>query len=336
MMYLASIPHRIARGMCPVNGIRDLVHWRTGKDWSNEFLFGLGQGGGFAYLRIKVADPPRQVYWGIASPRQHKYLADLLEADYYELENRSFKRAWSAAREAVVSGTPPVIGPLDMYYLNFYEEIYHQRHIPIHYLLLVGYNAQQALVYDTGHANVQAIPLSELELAWQANVPGLGKRNRLVSLSIPEKIDATEAIICRSIRDECVSMLRPPVSLLGIPAMEKLGREISKWPDKLGKEVADRCLRQVREYLNSPPDIMGNHLTAGRDIYITFLKQASEMAGFDFHNPIDLFTRSMNLVPSLNTAIQQGDLISASGMIEEIASLEKDAYTQLLAVIEPN
>jgi hypothetical protein len=27
------------------------------------------------------------------------------------------------------------------------------------------------------------------------------------------------------------------------------------------------CLLQVREYLNSPPDILGHHLTAGRDIY---------------------------------------------------------------------
>jgi hypothetical protein len=47
--------------MCPVNGIRGLVQWRSGQDWSNEFLWGLGQGGGFAYLRFNAADPPRQV-----------------------------------------------------------------------------------------------------------------------------------------------------------------------------------------------------------------------------------------------------------------------------------
>jgi hypothetical protein len=47
--------------MCPVNGIRDLVQWRSGQDWTNEFLWGLGQGGGFAYLRFNAADPPRQV-----------------------------------------------------------------------------------------------------------------------------------------------------------------------------------------------------------------------------------------------------------------------------------
>jgi hypothetical protein len=68
MEHLISIPHRRAHGLCPVNGIRDLVHWRTGRDWSNEFLHGLGQGGGFDYLRFNFADPPRQVYWGWILP----------------------------------------------------------------------------------------------------------------------------------------------------------------------------------------------------------------------------------------------------------------------------
>ena len=51
--YLA-IPHRPAPGMCPVNGVRDLIHWRTGRNWSSEFVHGLGQGCGFAYLRVNV------------------------------------------------------------------------------------------------------------------------------------------------------------------------------------------------------------------------------------------------------------------------------------------
>jgi hypothetical protein len=43
MGQLLTIPHLQRRGMCPVNGIRDLVHWRSGRDWSNEFVWGLGQ-----------------------------------------------------------------------------------------------------------------------------------------------------------------------------------------------------------------------------------------------------------------------------------------------------
>ncbi len=86
-----TIPHRSKEGMCPDNGISDLVHWRTGQNLSNDFVWGLGQGRGFAHLRFKQADPPRQVYTGIATPRQHRYLAELPGADFTELENRAFK-----------------------------------------------------------------------------------------------------------------------------------------------------------------------------------------------------------------------------------------------------
>ena len=333
MEHLLTIPHRPAHGLCPINGIRDLLQWRTGKDWSNEFLFGLGQGGGFAYLRFNSADPPRQVYWGTASPRQHKYLAELLTARFTELENRSFKYSWEKAREALEIGTPPILGPLDMFYLHFYEEIYHQRHIPIHYLLVVGYDSENAYVHDTGLMEVQTIPLKELELAWDVNVPGLGKRNRLAILNIPQGIASTQTLIRKSISDECKMMLKPPVNMIGIPAMEKLSREIANWPQELGSEIADRCLREVREYLNSPPDLTGDHLTAGRDIYIEFLEQAGVMVGLDFTEAINLFHSTIAKLPIIAKAIQQDNLTDAADGFAFIAQTEKEAYTILFRFI---
>jgi hypothetical protein len=330
---LLTIPHRTAHGLCPINGIRDLIHWRTGNDWSNEFIYGLGLGGGFAYLRFNSADPPRQVYWGTASPRQHKYLAELLKADTTELENRSFKYAWEKAKEAVDTAEPPIIGPLDMFHLHFYEEIYHQRHIPIHYLLLVGYDSDNAYVHDTGLLEIQALPLKELEQAWNVNVPGLGRRNRLVTLNIPHDIGSVRAIIRRSITDESKMMLKPPVSMIGIPAMEKLSREIVNWPQELGRDIANRCLQQVREYLNSPPDLMGDHLTAGRDTYNTFLEQAGEMTGLDFSEAIIRFNSTMAMLPIIAKAIQQDNLADAAEGFTMIADKEKEAYAILFECI---
>ena len=329
MEHLLTIPHRTAHGLCPINGIRDLIQWRTSKNWSNEFLYGLGQGGGFAYLRFNSADPPRQVYWGTASPRQHKYLAELLMAGFTELENRSFKYTWERAQEAVDTGTPPILGPLDMFYLHFYKEIYHQRHIPIHYLLLVGYDSEKAYVHDTDLMEVQTVPLKELEQAWDVNIPGLGKRNRLAILNIPQGIASTQTLIRKSISDECKIMLKPPVSMIGIPAMEKVSREIANWPQEFGKDAADGCLQQVREYLNSPPDLTGDHLTAGRDIYITFLEQAGVMAGLDFSGAINGFQSTIAMLPSIAKAIQQDNLTDAAAGFAFIAETEKKAYSTL-------
>jgi hypothetical protein len=330
---LLAIPHRRAQGMCPVNGIRDLVHWRSGRDWSNEFLWGLGQGGGFAYLRFKAADPPRQVYWGIAGPRQHQYLAELLHAGYTEIENRTFKFAWKKAREAVDAGTPPVLGPLDMFYLPFYEGIYHKRHIPIHYELLVGYQAEKAYVHDTDKSGVQEIPLEELQLAWGVSVPGLGKPNRLVVFDILQSLPPADVLVRKSIADQCQTMLRPPVSMVGISAMKKVAREIANWPDELGEDTAARCLRQVREYLNSPPDLEGDHLTAGRDLYVKFLQEAGAMAGLNFTEAINRLCESIAFIVELAEAIRQGRLEDAAGYFDRIAQAETEAYACLSKIV---
>ena len=324
-----TIPHRTSHGMCPVNGIRDLVQWRSDRDWSNEFLHGLGQGGGFAYLRFNSADPPRQVYWGIAGPRQHQYLANLLGAGYTVVENRTFKFSWSKARCAVEAGTPPVLGPLDMYYLHYYGGIYQKRHIPIHYVVLVGFDDAAAYVHDTGKHDVQAIPLDDLQSAWDVNVPGLGKRNRLAIFDVPKSFPPTGGLIRTAIADQCRAMLDPPVSMVGIPAMNKLAREIARWPDELGTDRADLSLQQVREYLNSPPDLTGDHLTAGRHIYVAFLQEAADLASLDVARSIRDLRDSMNLVPKLAEAIRHRRLEQASQLIRQIALHEAQAYQEL-------
>jgi hypothetical protein len=329
MNKILNIPHRTRHGMCPVNGIRDLVQWRSARDWSNEFLWGLGQGGGFAYLRFNAADPPRQVYTGISTPRQHRYLAGLFQAGFTESENRAFKSSWAKVQQAVEVGTPPILGPLDMYHLHYYPELYHRRHIPIHFVLLVGYDDDTVYVHDTDKDAVQAIPLSELQLAWDVNVPGLGKRNRLAILDIPRELPPTEALIRQAILDQCQTMLHPPVSMIGIPAMRKLTSEITSWPEELGEDTAARCLRQVREYLNSPPDLEGNHLTAGRDLYIAFLQQAGEMSGVDFSEAVGHLQEPILFISEVAGAIQQNDLEKAARCFEHMAEAETRAYTAL-------
>ncbi len=327
------IPHRPAPGLCPVNGIRDLIHWRTGRDWSNEFVHGLGQGGGFAFLRFSSADPPRQVYWGIAGPRQHRYLAELLGAGYREIENRSFAFSRARAREALEAGTPPVLGPLDMYHLPFYPGIHQRRHIPIHYLLLVGDDDDRALVLDTGSEGVQTLDGNELRAAWEVNVPGLGKKNRLVVLDLPTELPPDGTLIRTAIADQCRTMLQPPVSMVGVPAMEKVAGEIARWPAELGEETAGKCLRQVREYLNSPPDLEGHHLTAGRDIYCRFLEEAGPMAELDLREPIGGLNRTLGIIPRLAEAIGSRRLDEAAACFSEIAAMETEVWTRLGEIV---
>lgn len=333
MIKYLDIPHRVREGLCPVNGIRDLVQWRAGYDWSNEFLWGLGQGAGFAYLRFNAASPPRQVYTGIATPRQHKYLAELLGASLNVVEGRSFKFSWEKARQSLEEEKPPVIGPLDMFHLPFYPGIYLQRHIPIHFLLLVGFENQIAYFLDTSNQVIQSLSMDDLQSAWDVSVPGIGKRNRLGVFDIPQYLPPVAELIRQAVSDQCQTMLSPPVSMLGIPAMRKVAREIIGWEKEFGKETTSACLDQAREYLNSPPDLEGNHLTAGRDIYITFLEESGTLSGLDFSDPIATLKASIAVVPRLADALRQHDLAGAASVFSQLADIEERAFTTLGGVV---
>jgi hypothetical protein len=197
----------------------------------------------------------------------------------------------------------------------------------------VGYDGEKAYVHDTDKEGVQTLSVGELESAWNVDVPGLEKRNRLAILDIPPNFASTKDLIRTSILDQCQTMLNPPVSMIGIPAMEKVAREIAQWPQELGKDAANHCLRQVCEYLNSPPDILGTHRTAGRDLYVAFLQEAGEIAGLDFSKAVDRFREVIVTIPSLAEAIQQGRLADAAVFFGRIAEKEKEAYTELCRVV---
>jgi hypothetical protein len=106
-----------------------------------------------------------------------------------------------------------------MFHLPFNPGIYHLRHIRIHFVLLVGCYGEHAIVLNTSWDEVQQISLDELELAWNVNVPGMGKHNRLATFNLTDELGPTDRLVTKAIHDQCQLMLKPPVSILGIPTM---------------------------------------------------------------------------------------------------------------------
>jgi hypothetical protein len=154
-----------------------------------------------------------------------------------------------------------------------------------------------------------------------------------VTLDIPAKLPPDEELIRKAIADQAAMMLIPPVSMLGIPAMKKVAREITRWPQELGEERAAASLRQVREYLNSPPDLEGNQLTAGRHLYIIFLREAGQATGLDFSTPIGRFETTVATVPLLAAALRDDRLDEAAALFGRIAEAETEAFTKLGEII---
>ena len=61
------------------------------------------------------------------------------------IEGRSFKFTFSRLKAFIDEGSPVVAGALDMYYLHYYSDLYEKQHVPIHYVLVVGYDDENIM-----------------------------------------------------------------------------------------------------------------------------------------------------------------------------------------------
>ena len=54
-----------------------------------------------------------------------------------------------------------------MYYLHYYPELYQKQHVPIHYVLVVGYDddKQEVYIQDCSQEGIQKISYTEFEKA---------------------------------------------------------------------------------------------------------------------------------------------------------------------------
>lgn len=61
-----------------------------------------------------------------------------------------------------------------MFHLPYLEKLYHREHIPFHYILMVGYDEEQACIYlhDCGRRELQTLSYDELSKAMVAAIRG--------------------------------------------------------------------------------------------------------------------------------------------------------------------
>jgi len=132
--------------------------------------------------------------------------------------------------------------------------------------------------------------------------------------------------------------------MFGIKGMRKLAGELPHWPEELGPEQLEPCLRQMVEYTGFPPglpnrltgyDAPENH-AAGRDGFADLLVRLAE----DLNQPAwaeaaPLFEQSAQTLEELTAATvdvilgDSQDLGPVSELLEVTADLEERAYRLL-------
>lgn len=329
MREMIQLPHRVCEGTCYVNGLEDVLSWK-GADYPDYLLSVAGGMSSFAYLKFKMAKPPCMVYWG-SSPKY--FLLNLEKIIGFRqdiLEGRTFKTAFARMKDHINKGEPVMAGALDMYYLHYYPKLYKKSHVPIHYVLVVGYDddKQAVLVHDCSVLGVQEVPYPEFEKSLAVKVPSMSNRNTIRVFKLPKKLPSELELAKKGFKFKAEQMLSPPVSMFGIPAMRKLAKEITSWKNR-------DCFEHLATYATTPPQLPRTfeHSDGMRLVQAQILKMLGEKHAIgEWTDASGLFQESGKLIKGLSKASIEQDAKTCSGLIAQIADIEEKAYQLLRSI----
>jgi len=324
MEKLIKIPHEVHESTCYVNGLCDVLAWKGAK-YDYFFLPIIGGMASFAYLKFKMAKPPCMVYWGNNPKYLLNDLSGIIGFSQIISEGKSFKNEFPKIKAYLDKDEPVMVGALDMYYLHYYPELYRKEHVPIHYLLGVGYDDKKQVVYvhDCSFGGVQQISYGELEDALNVNVPGMSKKNTYRIFGLPQKMPNELEIAEKGLAHKAKRMLKPPVNMFGIPAMRKLAKDITTWEDKA-------CFSHMVSYAGLTPPLIAEDLSHndglrfGQARVLTVLSQKYQKK--EWSEASNLFMKSGDLIIKLCGKAVNFDGDGCSELLEEIAGIEEEAY----------
>jgi len=323
MQKIIILPHKLCDGTCYVNGLEDVLAWK-GSKFPDFLLSVVGGMASFAYLKFKKAKPPCMVYWGTNTRYFLRNLEKIVGFNQTIVEGKSFKTTFAKIKEFINKGEPAMAGALDMYYLHYYPKIYNKYHVPIHYVLVVGYDDEKKVVFmhDCGRENTQEVPYTEFENALNVKVPGMSAKNTFRVFKLSEKLPSELEIGRRGFAYKAEQMLKPPVKLFGIPAMHKLAGEIVSWNNH-------ECFEHLVTYATTPPELPKSfeHSDGMRLAQAGVLENLGKK--YKINTWVDaskLFKKSGKLIIELcNHALKQ-ETETCSELITQIACVEEEAY----------
>jgi len=214
-----------------------------------------------------------------------------------------------------------------MYYLHYYRDLYKKLHVPIHYILVVGYDDEEeaVFVHDCSHENIQKILYNDFEKSLNINVRGMSKKNTIRVFNLPQEIPSEYEVAKKGFSHKAEKFLHPPIRLFGIPAMRKLANEIFEWDNK-------KCFEHMVTYATTPP-LLPKTFENSHGMRFWQADVLDTLGGkYNINNWTEaaiLFKRSGEKIMKLcETAIKQ-DKEKVSSILIEIADIEEQAYRLL-------
>ncbi len=300
-----------------------------GIELSEPMLFGLGEGLGFIFWRMKTIDFPfigGRVKTDMLTDNICRNLNLRLEVQ----ETSSVKKAWKNLKTQLDNGN--VVGvKLDCYHLDYFTS---KIHFAGHYAAMYGYDDEFAYLVDTDQQGGKVkTSLKNLELARNEKGP-MSSRNLIYTIKKNEEVFDLPSAIKIAIRNNAITYLNPPIKNLTYKGIIKTSVEIKKW----FKNSPD-----VKRDFQTTAMLMERAGTGGslfRNLYRDFLKESAVIL-----KSIELNQCYENFIEIAIHWKEVSDLFykagktksidyinSASDLLVELAEKEKQMMEQLLEI----
>lgn len=256
-MKILEIPHYQDDYECMWNGIEDLYIQDTGETLPPSLFFILSSFGSFCYMKTPKSDIKRMIALGDGRTKQmYQFLAPIVGFDYTHYSYSTYDKAIKKAKSEIDCGHPAILGALDMYYIPYFPSLYHQEHIPFHYVFMIDYDDDKNCIYvlDCGRQEIQEISYTDLQYAWDCSYPGLSKPYTICKVRMHAS-KCKEQIVSEALIKKGNMFLYPKVSFVGIKGFEKFIKDLPNLKIELSKKEYDKILLHMVTFLGTVPTV---------------------------------------------------------------------------------
>lgn len=299
---------------------------QLGIDLSEPMLFGLGEGLGFLFWRMKIMDFPF-IGGRVKTDKLTENICRNLNLILNVKETSSVKKAWKNIEEPIATGKAVGI-KLDCYHLEYFSS---KIHFAGHYATLYGYDSEYAYLIDTHQQGCQVkTKLKNFELARNEKGP-MSSRNLSFTIEQVEDLPDLKDVIKTAILNNANDFLNPPIKNLGYKGIKKTATEIKKW---------FATSNDIKGEFQTSAMLMERAGTGGalfRNLYRDFLEESSsllkakaiDVAHSEFVNHAHSWTELSNLFMMIGETQDEKYLEMASKLFIHLSVKEKETMEVL-------
>lgn len=302
---------------------------QIGIELSEPMLFGLGEGLGFIYWKMKNMDFP--FLGGRVKPDLlTQNIVRNLNLELAAKETASPQKAWDSVKE-LLDRKQAVGLKMDCFHLEYFSNPFH---FAGHYAAIYGYDEQNAFLVDTKQqGSLVQTSLKSLALARSEKGPMASKNMYYTIKKTDQKFNLEKAILT-AIRNNAAEYLNPPIANISYKGILKTSTEIVKWFN---------TSKNIEGEFRQAALLMEKAGTGGalfRNLYRDFLKESYELlkleqlkTGYEAFTEIaELWTKVSQLFEKVSETKDFQYAQEASDKLKTISVQERKAMEILITI----